>query len=132
MDEPGRPSVADLIEINRLETGITGEPHGVLSLALLESVWAKPAGRWAYEDEADLVRLAVSLTTGVGQNHPFKQGSKRSGFGGGSARLRLNGHQLARTLHRRELADACGALIAHESDEPAFAELLRPHVVDCG
>ena len=132
MEEPRWPSVADLIEINRTETGITGEPHGVLSQGLLESAWAKPLNRWAYEEETDLVRLAVSLMAGVAQNHPFQQGNKRTGFGGGLALLQLNGYQLASSLDRRTLADAFVALVAHESDEAAFAELLRPHVVDYG
>ena len=131
-DEPNWPSVADLVDINRVETALTGEPHGLLSQALLESAWAKPANRWAYEDETDILRLAVTLMVGVAQNHPFRQGNKRTGFGGGLALLHLNGYGLDRSLASLAMADAFIALIAHQMDEAAFAELLRPHVVEHG
>ena len=130
--EPSWPSVADLIEINHVETGLTGEPHGVLSLALLESAWAKPQHRWSYEGEADLVRLAVALMVGVAQNHPFRQGNKRTGFGGALALLDLNGYTLDIGFDRLAMADAFVAVISHRMEEAAFAELLRPHVVEHG
>lgn len=126
--EPNWPSVDILVEINRLEALTTGEPHAVLSPALLESAWAKPRNRWAYEGETDLVRLAVALMAGVALNHPFQQANKRTGFGGGLALLNMNGFDIAPGVDGLEIADAFIALIAHEVDEGAFAERLRPHV----
>ena len=121
-----------LVALNRRITASTGEPHAVLSAPLLESAWAKPLNRWGYEGEADLLRLAVALMVGVAQNHPFQQGNKRTAFEAGLAFLLANGFALQPAFDSSSLADAFVALIAHESDEAGFAELLRPHVVDYG
>ena len=123
----------DLLQlINLQETAATGEPHLLLSLGLLESAWAKPHNHWAYQGEGDLLRLAVALMAGLAQNHPFQQGNKRTAFVAGLTFLQANGFTLEDGVDGRTFADAFIALIAHESDEAAFAELLRPHVVDYG
>lgn len=126
--EPAWIPLERLIWVNRYETAATGEPHGLLNPGLLESAWAKPQNRWAYEGEADLVRLAVALMVGVAQNHPFQQGNKRTGFVGGLIFLELNSFTLEDGLDGRSFADDFVALIAHEIDEAAFAERLRRHV----
>ena len=110
----------------------TGEPHALLSAALLGSAWAKPLNRWSYEGETDLVRLAVALMAGVAQNHPFQQGNKRTAFEGGLGFLLLNGFALEPAFDSVILGEMFVWLIAQETDEPAFAELLRPHVVEHG
>lgn len=99
---------------------------------LLESAAHKPLNRWAYEQEVDLVRLAVALMTGVAQNHTFAQGNKRTAFEAGLAFLGANGWRLDRTVDSAAFADSFVELIEHVVDEAAFAERLRPHVVPRG
>ena len=130
--EPTWVDLDSLVALNLRITSGTGEPHALLSAPLLESAWAKPLNRWNYEGEADLVRLAVALMAGVAQNHPFQQGNKRTAFEAGLGFLLLNGFALEPTSDSVTLADAFVQLIAHEMDEAAFAELLRPHVVEHG
>ena len=130
--EPNWIDLDLLTAINVRVVAITGEPHGLRDPGLLESAWAKPINRWAYEGEEDLVRLAVALMLGVAQNHPFQQGNKRTGFEAGLAFLGANGWRLERATDSAALADAFVALIEHKVDEAAFAERLRPHVVPRG
>lgn len=118
-----------LIAINVRAVSETGEPHTIRDIGLLESAWAKPQNRWAYEGERDLVRLAVALMAGVAQNHPFQQGNKRTAFAAGLTFLDENGFELDAQLDSADFADAFVALIEHKVDEAAFAERLRPHVV---
>ena len=132
MGEPLWAPLDLIIRINVVETAATGEPHAILSPGLLESAWAKPQNRWAYEGEADLLRLSVALMLGVAQNHPFQQGNKRTGMLAGLAFLELNGFQLEEALDSSAFADAFVALIEHKVDEAAFAERLRPHVLPRG
>lgn len=121
-----------LTRINVRVVAATGEPHALRDAGLLESAWAKPQNRWAYENETDVVRLAVALMAGVAQNHPFQQGNKRTAFEAGLAFLAVNGLRLDRVLDSVALADAFVELIEHKVDEGAFAERLRPHVVPRG
>lgn len=121
-----------LVDVNRRVTSATGEPHLVLSVALLESAWAKPVNRWSYQGEDDPVRLAVALMVAVAANHPFQQGNKRTAFEGGLAFLRANGLRLDPSRDEVALADAFVAVIAHKLGEAEFAEDLRPHVRPAG
>ena len=126
--EPHWVPLDAIIELNARLTAQTGEPHRLLSPSLLESAWARPLNLWAYQDETDLVRLAVALMAGVAQNHPFQQGNKRTAFESGAGLLIANGWLLDPQLDDPELADAFVALIGHTLTEREFAERLRPHV----
>lgn len=128
-NEPHWPSPEALIEINADEVAQTGEPHRLLSPALLESAWAKPISRWAYEGETDVLRLAISLMAGLAQNHPFQQGNKRTAFQAGLLLLEANGWTLTEAADTLQLADDFVRLIEHTVDEEAFVALVRPHVV---
>ena len=130
--EPAWVPLDVLVAINVYAVSLTGEPHVVRDPGLLESAWAKPQNRWAYEGESDLVRLAVALMIGVAQNHPFQQGNKRTAFAGGVTFLERNGYVLDPAMDRVEIADAFVAMIEHTVDEGAFAERLRPHVLPRG
>ena len=130
--EPRWIPLDTLISINAYACAQTGEPHALRDAGLLESAWAKPQNRWAYEGEADLLRLAVALMAGVAQNHPFQQGNKRTAFAGGLSFLDQNGYDLDEALDSAAFADAFVELIEHKVDEGAFAERMRPHVVPRG
>ena len=83
-----------LIAFNELTVAETGEPHHLRDLGLLESAAARPINHWNY-GEHDVLALAVSLLVGIGRNHPFVQGNKRTAFAALEYFLYLNGYQLA-------------------------------------
>jgi death-on-curing protein len=92
--DPAEPEwfTADQIErLNELLVAQTGESHAVLSRALLEGAVARPRNLWVYEGETDPVVLAVRLLEGIGKNHCFEQGNKRTAFHAAVAFLDLNG-----------------------------------------
>lgn len=85
---------ADLIiEFNKLIVAQTGEPHVVRDKGALENALAKPINYWTY-GELDAVVLAVALLVGIGRNHPFLQGNKRTAFEAADYFLHLNGYEL--------------------------------------
>lgn len=58
---------------------------------LLESARFRPKNRWHYEGVTDLCVLAADLLYGIGKNHPFAQGNKRTAFHAAMAFLAVNG-----------------------------------------
>jgi death-on-curing protein len=52
---------------------------------------ARPRHRWAYGD-TDIVNLAGALLLGVGRNHPFEQGNKRTALSAATVFLLFNGY----------------------------------------
>ena len=70
---------------------MTGEPHILLFPGLLSSGMARPKNRWAY-GEADMANLAGILVLGIGINHPFQQGNKRTALTTAKVFLQFNGY----------------------------------------
>jgi death on curing protein len=67
-----------------------GGSDGMRDETLLESALAKPKNVFAYEDEADLCRLAASYAFGAARNHPFVDGNKRTALVAAEGFLRFN------------------------------------------
>ena len=79
-DNVGEPIwiTADRVEaINRSALN-DGECHVVLNRNLLESAVVRPQTLYHYENERDLIVLGVRLLVGIGKNHCFEQGNKRT------------------------------------------------------
>lgn len=89
-NEPNWLKPEQLIDINELVVGATGEPFFLRDKALLESAVARPRHYFDY-GEADVVTLAFMLLLGVAQNHAFEQGNKRTGYIAAVEMLKLNG-----------------------------------------
>jgi death on curing protein len=68
-----------------------GEPHFLRDASLLESAVMRPVNRWHY-GEPDMASLAAHLLLGIGRNHPFEQGNKRTALAAATVFLRLNGY----------------------------------------
>jgi death-on-curing protein len=69
----------------------TGEPHFVRDVGLLESGLMRPVNRWHF-GEFDVSNLGAHLLLGIGQNHAFEQGNKRTALAAAAIFLRLNGY----------------------------------------
>ncbi len=69
-----------------------GSAAGSRDEALLHFALDPPKNHFSYES-SDVVELAVKYTAGIVQNHPFVDGSKRTGFVVGILFLELNGYR---------------------------------------
>jgi death-on-curing protein len=125
--EPEWLSVEVVVEINRAAVAITGEPHFVRDLGLLESAIARPQNAFAYGEE-DSVSLAVRLMAGIAQAHAFEQGNKRTAFIAMVQFLNANGLDV--TIEDSEVwAEPMIELIEHRLTEEDFVRAIRPFVV---
>jgi len=68
-----------------------GGMAGLRDEALLESALARPRQHFQYTDAPDMFDLAATYLSGILRNHPFVDGSKRTGFLVGVLFLELNG-----------------------------------------
>jgi death-on-curing protein len=118
---------ADLIvEFNKLIVAETGEPHVLRDSAALENALAKPVNYWAY-GEVDAVVLAVALLVGLGRNHPFLQGNKRTAFEAADYFLHLNGYELI-VEDSTDLGDFVIDVINGDVSEQRLVETLWDYV----
>jgi death on curing protein len=124
-NEPTWLTDSQVIEINQRLVAETGEPHFLRDAGLLSSALARPKNRWFYDDY-DIVNLAGSLLLGIGQNHPFEQGNKRTALAAAAVFLSLNGYTL---VDVEPLATFIAQSITGEISESVFMEALGQCIV---
>jgi death-on-curing protein len=90
--EPRWLSADNIVEINRQEVRATAENHFVLNIPMLESAAARPKNLWAFTGEEDIALLAATLASGIGRNHAFEQGNKRTASTSALTFARINGY----------------------------------------
>jgi death-on-curing protein len=118
---------ADLIvSFNEGIVAESGEPHLLRDEGALENALAKPVNYWSY-GETDAVVLAVALLVGIGRNHPFLQGNKRTAFEAAEYFLHLNGYDLT-IKDSSELADFVIDVINGDVSEQRLVETLWEYV----
>jgi death on curing protein len=124
------PTLAEVIAIHeKVMRGLGEAPRPLRDEGLLESALTRPQMA-AYYEEADIVRQATLLGTGISQAQAFLDGNKRTAFQTLDAFLWVNGWEyvgdpleLARQFER----------FAERSNDPAeaidgFEAWLREHV----
>jgi death-on-curing protein len=125
--EPNWLTALDAIDICRDVVDATGEPYLLLNAAQLESAIGRPVNHWLYGED-DMVTLAAMLLLGIGQNHPFEQGNKRTAFLAAGIFLELNGYRF-----EVDDSDFLGELIVEaierRRDQADFIRILRTFVV---
>jgi death-on-curing protein len=125
--EPNWLRALDAIDICRDVVEATGEPYLLLNAAQLESAIGRPVNHWHYGED-DMVTLAAMLLLGIGQNHPFEQGNKRTAFLAAGIFLELNGYRF-----EVDDSDFLGELIVEaierRRDQADFIRILRTFVV---
>jgi death-on-curing protein len=129
-NEPHWLPIDAVIEHNRLETKVTGEPHFLRDRGLLESALARPRNFFSFGEE-DVLVLGIVLMAGIARAHAFEQGNKRTAFEALWHFLRINGYDLA-IDDSQPWADAVIALVEHRSTEEDFLRSIRPFVVFAG
>jgi len=120
--EPTWLSADLIINFNEGIVAQTGEPHLLRDQGALDNALAKPVNYWSY-GEADAVVLAVALLVGIGRNHPFLQGNKRTAFEAADYFLHLNGYDLT-IPDSTDLADFVIDVINGDVSEQRLVETL--------
>jgi death-on-curing protein len=116
----------DTLALHDRLLAIHGGTPGMRDDTLLKSALAKPQQHFAYDESADIVRMAAAYTAGIVRNHPFIDGNKRTGFVVGILFLELNGYRF--TASEEDAAKAVLALADGTLDEPAYTAFLRANV----
>lgn len=128
MSEPVWLTADEAIVLNAWLVEQTGERHLVRDPGLLDGALHRPQAAHHYERQENPAYLAALLMFAVGQNHPFEQGKKRTGFYAGVAFLGRNGLNLA-LPDSESFAEAFVAVLAGRGSIEAFArEHLAPHI----
>jgi death-on-curing protein len=103
-----------------------GGGDGIRSPDLLESAMARPRNVVAY-GEPDAAALAAAYAYGIGRNHPFVDGNKRTALVVSETFLMLNGYGL--NAGDAEIVVAFLALAAGELSEEELADWFRERIV---
>jgi death-on-curing protein len=118
-------SLAEILELHRRITAVSGGAVSLRDLGALESAVAQPRASFAGEDlYPDLAAKATALALSLINNHPFVDGNKRVGHAALETFLILNGYELDATVDAGEeiiLAVAAGRAVREE-----LLEWVRP------
>jgi death-on-curing protein len=104
-----------------------GGHFGIRDDEMLESALARPREKWTYGDPPpDMADLATAYAFGIGRNHAFIDGNRRTGWAAAVLFLRANGVSIgpsgAETL--ANMARLAEGLLS----EAAFATWLRSRI----
>jgi len=123
------PDAQEIVWLNRLIVGDTGEPHALLNEPGLESACARPQNLFAYEDEGRIAYLATALIIGIGRNHPFEQGNKRTGLAAGILFIQNNGWILDHP-DSDDFGPLIESVIIGEIHESVLAEEIDDYLIE--
>ena len=120
--EPLWLTLDEVLAIHEDQIARHGGSAGVRDLGLVESALHRAIQLFEYEDERDILALAIRLGLGIARNHGFVDGNKRAGAFAMIEFLAINGawlnmpndlklaelflEALARRMSEEELADA--------------------------
>lgn len=127
LNEPEWLTFDEVVELNALAVGNTGEPHGFINRGVAESALHSCRNRYLYEDEVDIIDLACILMMAFARSQGFSQGNKRTGFLAAQMFLDINGYVLDMPDHTW-IADMVIAAIGDQNFETAVKAGVRAHV----
>ena len=125
MREPRWLKLRSLLLLHSESLAEHGGMTGLRDRGLLESAIARPQQIYAYEQDADLARLAAAYCFGLIRNHPFNDGNKRVGFLAVGLFLGINGRELV--VDQVEAVQTILKVAAGEMREPALIVWIRKH-----
>jgi death-on-curing protein len=104
-----------------------GGHFGIRDDGMLESALARPRQKWAYgEPPPDMADLAAAYAFGIGRNHAFIDGNKRTGWAACVLFLKANG--ISTSPSEAETVANMVQLAEGALSEEAFAAWLRAHI----
>ena len=92
-DSPKWISKVQVLRIHELQIERHGGFPGLRAGGLLESAMARPQNHYVY-GETDVFVLAALYAGGIAQNHPFKDGNKRTAHATADLFLYIHGYDL--------------------------------------
>ena len=98
---------------------------GVRDENALESALGRPQQKWNYSDSTDISTLAAAYAFGFVQNHPYRDGNKRTGFLAMVTFLGVNGLEFSAT--EADVVTEIVALADGRVSEEALAHWVRRH-----
>lgn len=123
------PDPSEIVLLNQLIVGDTGEPHALLNEGGLESACARPRNLFEYEQEGRIAHLATSIITALGRNHPFAQGNKRTALAAALLFIQNNGWYLDHP-DTEDFGPLIERVIIGEIDESALANELDDYLIE--
>ena len=127
MIEPVWIDERDAITLHDRLLALHGGAQGTQELSLLQSAFARPRQSLACGSEFRIFALAAAYTFAIVRNHPFTDGSKRTGFVAGILFLELNGYRFTAT--EEDAAQAVVSVAAGTMTELAFAQFLHDNAI---
>jgi death-on-curing protein len=124
--EPAWLDAAEILAIHERLLALHGGAGGIRDQGLLHAALAKPRHRRAYDDAADIARLATGYTAGIIRAHPFVDGNKRTGFVAAVLFVELNGYHFVAS--EEDAAEIVLAFAAGTLDEEEFAGWLSANL----
>ena len=116
----------DVLAVHDRLLALHGVATGLRDLGLPQPALARPRQHDAYARTAEVIAMAALYTAGIVRNHPFVDGSKRTGFVIGVLFLELHGFDFTASVE--DAAQAVMALAAGTLDEAGYSAWLRGNV----
>ena len=117
-----------VLAIHNAQIAEHGGDAGVRDIGLLESALARPRNVHAYDESADIARIAAAYGFGIAKNHPFTDGNKRTALAATRTFLLLNGYSLDATQREKYLTFL--ALAEGSLSEDELADWLGERIRD--
>jgi death-on-curing protein len=124
--EPLWLDLSDIRAIHPSQLGSFGGADGERDPDLIESAIARPQNMFYYENEEDLLMLAVRLGMALAKNHGFVDGNKRTGLVAMIEFLAINGYVLEYPSNDSALGVLFEAAITDRITEDDFANAIYP------
>jgi death-on-curing protein len=129
--EPLWLTLDDVLAIHEDQIARYGGSAGVRDLGLVESALHRPIQLFEYEDERDILSLAIRLGIGIARNHGFVDGNKRAGAFAMIEFLAINGAWLDMP-NDLKLAELFLEALARRMSEEELVDALYPFVTTTG
>ena len=106
---------------------LSGSEPRVRNMALVESAYARPKNRAAYDDAATLFDITAELAYGLASNHGFVDGNKRAAFAAAFMTLWMNGYRPDFTI--RDAIATFDALAGGERSVDQLAQWFEANAI---
>lgn len=118
-----------LIHAHDEQLELFGGEHGLIDIGLVDSALNGPRQTFNFEDEDDLLTLAVKLGVGIARNHGFIDGNKRTGVVAMLTFLEVNGYRLE-MKNDQTLGRLFESALMHQLTEADLVGMLYDRLVE--